>query len=272
LDDDRRRALRDLRFFGEAVLTRLGHTRLISQITYKLEPRFQKVLGCCIIQPGKPAIIKVQYPLWNHLTEEERFELVAHEHSHFAAWREWGHGIDPHGIEWQSMMRCLGYQNVSGSKDLGHAARQHLAERGKIMATSNKATLWVKDGYIFVKTPYVEAFIQELKADIPYGSRVFLKVEKVWRVDAAYHEDLLSVVKKHFGEPTILEPEVKEVVVVEGASKDPFGAMLRVAPAEVLKKVYRMIASEIHPDRGGKPEDMVTLNQAWDAIKKERGL
>lgn len=272
MDDDRRRALRDLRFLGEAVLLRLGHTKLTSRVTYQLEPRFHKVVGSCILQPGRPAVIKVQYPLWLHLTEEEQHELVAHEHSHFAAWTEWGAEIDPHGIEWQSMMRCLGYLNVSGSKDLGHAARRHLAERGKTMAAPNKATLWVKDGYIFVKTPYVEAFIQELKADIPYGSRVFLKVEKVWRVDAAYHEDLLSVVKKHFGEPVILDPEPAQVVVVEGSGKDPFGAMLRVAPPEVLKKVYRMIAVEIHPDKGGKPEDMVTLNQAWDAVKKERGL
>jgi hypothetical protein len=196
---------------------------------------------------------------------------VAHEHCHYASWVEWGQEIDPHGIEWQSMMRCLGYTNASGSKNLGHAARRHLEEREN-MAARNRATIWVKDGFIFVKTPYVEDFIQELKADIPYQARVFLKVEKVWRVDASYHEDLLSVVKKHFGEPTILEPETKEVVVIEGANKDPFGMMLRVASSDLLKKVYRMIAAEVHPDKGGKPEDMVTLNQAWDAIKKERGL
>lgn len=136
---------------------------------------------------------------------------------------------------------------------------------------NQRATLWVKGGYIFCRTPYNEAFIQELKADIPYQARVFMKEDKVWRVDAAYHEDLLSVVKKHYGEPTILEPE-ETVVVVQGQGNDPFGAMLRFAPPEVLKKVYRLIAAEIHPDKGGKPEDMVTLNSAWAEIKKEKGL
>ena len=41
---------------------------------------------------------------------------------------------------------------------------------------------------------------------------------------------------------------------------------------KLLKKVYRQIAAEIHPDKGGKPEAMVTLNAAWAAIKLERKL
>jgi DnaJ-class molecular chaperone len=48
--------------------------------------------------------------------------------------------------------------------------------------------------------------------------------------------------------------------------------MLRVAPDDVLKKVYRMIAAEIHPDKGGAPEAMIVLNTAWSEIKKERKL
>ena len=45
-----------------------------------------------------------------------------------------------------------------------------------------------------------------------------------------------------------------------------------VAPDDVLKKVYRLIAAEIHPDKGGLPEAMVALNQAWSEVKKERKL
>jgi len=267
VDDDRRRVLRDIRHIGDSVLIRLGHTQSIGKILYATETRFRNVLGSCEID-SRMTKIKVQYPLWNLLTEEERFELVAHEHCHFVAWTEWGSKIDPHGEEWKSLMRVLGYQNALSKRSLNDLAMQHIGARKMANA---RATLWVKDGYIFVKTPYVEAFIQELKADIPYQSRVFLKVEKVWRVDAAYHEDLLSVVQKHFGEPTILEPEQK-IEVVASTEKDPFGAMLRVAPNDLLKKVYRMIAVEVHPDKGGKPEDMVTLNSAWEAVKKERGL
>ena len=62
------------------------------------------------------------------------------------------------------------------------------------------------------------------------------------------------------------------VTVVESTGKDPFGEMLRVAPPELMKKIYRLIAAEIHPDKGGKPEDMITLNAAWTEVKKEKGL
>lgn len=269
--DERERALRDLRMIGEAVLIRLGEGKLAREVVYATETRYVKILGSCELRPGSMAKIKIQYPLWNLLSEEERYELVAHEHCHFAAWKVFGTSVDPHGIEWRSMMRFVGYENASASRELNSAANLYL-NRKSMAPTNGKATLWVKDGYIFCRSPYSADFVQELKNDIHSSARVFLKVEKVWRVDAAYHEDLLSVVRKHYGEPTILEPDVKEVVVVEGASNDPFGAMLRVAPNEVLKKVYRMIAVEIHPDKGGKPEDMVLLNQAWDAVKKEKGM
>lgn len=268
MDDDRRRVIRDLRHIGESVLLRLGHGKSIRRVMYQTETRFRQVLGSCELRPDGTSLIKVQYPLWNLLNEEEQYELVAHEHCHLVAFTEWGRSVEAHGIEWKSLMSVVGYRDAKDTRAINSRAQQHI---WSMRMANGKATLWVKDGYIFVKTPYVEAFIQELKADIPYQARVFLKTEKVWRVDAAYHEDLHDVVKKHFGEPTILEPEQK-VVVLEGGTKDPFGAMLRVAPPDLLKKVYRMIAAEIHPDRGGKPEDMVTLNQAWDQIKKEKGL
>jgi len=135
----------------------------------------------------------------------------------------------------------------------------------------DKATLWVKDGYIYIKTPFNPAFVQELKADIPASQRAWLGNDKVWRVAAAYHEDVLSVVRSHYGEPTILEQET-QVVVVGNTEADAFSTMLKLAPDEILKKVYRMIAIELHPDKGGKSEDMAALNVAWDEIKKERKL
>jgi hypothetical protein len=236
-----------------------------------LEHRFRNVLGSAEIG-GQHPIIRVQWPLWLHLTEEEQMHIIAHEHSHLVTWLEFGTGVEPHGLEFQGAMHLLGYKVAKDELKLNRRAREFLHEKGKKMAKPNdRATLWVKDGYIFVKTPYDPEFVQELKADIPSSCRTWMGVDKVWRIAAAYHEDLLSVVKKHYGEPTVLEQET-QVVVVGDSGNDPFGAMLKVAPDEVLKKVYRMIAAEIHPDKGGKPEDMVTLNQAWAEVKKERKL
>ena len=38
-----------------------------------------------------------------------------------------------------------------------------------------------------------------------------------------------------------------------------------------LKKTYRGLVLELHPDRGGSHENMVVLNEVWDEIVKRRG-
>jgi len=262
--------LRDIRLIGEGVLTRLRVPSLVGQVIYRLEHRFRNVLGSAEIG-GKMPIVRVQWPLWLYLSEEERMHLVAHEHAHVVTWSEFGLGVLAHGTEFQGAMRLLGYFDSPEELRLNHRAQEFLRARSRKMAGNDKATLWVKDGYIFVKTPYNPEFVQELKADIPASQRVWMGVDKVWRVAAAYHEDVYSVVRKHYGEPTVIEQE-PQIVVQGGPADDPFGALLRIAPDDVLKKVYRMIAAEVHPDKGAPAEAMVALNQAWSEIKKERKL
>lgn len=43
-------------------------------------------------------------------------------------------------------------------------------------------------------------------------------------------------------------------------------------PLELLKAQHRRLAREAHPDRGGDPAQMVRLNQAITAARKELGL
>lgn len=276
MDDDERRALRELREIGDAVLTRLGHVKLIGKPLYKLERRFVAVLGSCEVYPSSDqSLIRVQYPLWNVLDQDEKLELAAHEHSHLVAWKLHGPTIQPHGEEWRDVMKFLGYRHFGSQRYLNPLAHAFLAERRKRMfnkKNDGRVTLWVKDGYIFMHSPFNREFIDEFKADIPANARSWMVNDKVWRVAASYHEDLLSVVRKHFGEPTVVEPEPQVVVQAAGGGDDPYGAMLRVAPPDLLKKIYRLIAAEIHPDKGGKPDDMVALNNAWAEVKKEKGL
>jgi hypothetical protein len=272
-DDDRRKAIVLLREVGEVVLWRLGQKKLSEKMVYGLETRFVTVIANFQVGPyPEPPIIRVQYPLWNLLTDEERFETVAHEHAHAVDFLL-NKKVD-HGEGWKKIMGSLGYRDPRSTCRLNPGAQAHIAEKKakrKMATTDKRATLWVKDGYIFCKTPYHVGFIAELKNDIPSHARSFLPADKVWRVAAAYHQDLMEVVTKYFGEPTIVEQEV-HVVAVGGGGNDPFSAMLRVAPDDVLKKVYRMIAAEIHPDKGGDPQAMVTLNAAWAAIKTDRKI
>lgn len=132
------------------------------------------------------------------------------------------------------------------------------------------ATLWLKDGWIYVRTPYDADFVSSFKARISAAHRKWDPVEKVWKVDPSQDDALVAIVTQYFGEPTILED--KEVVVVAAAEGDPYGALLRLASNEILTKVYRLIATTLHPDKGGSADNMTKANQAWAAIKADRGI
>lgn len=128
----------------------------------------------------------------------------------------------------------------------------------------------MKDGWIYVRTPYDRKFVDDLKKNISAAHRRWDPVDKIWKVDPSQDDLLVGIVKRYFGEPTVLED--KEVVVVAAQDSDPYAALLRLAPDDVVKKCFRLIASAIHPDKGGKAKAMERANQAWQAIRKDRGL
>lgn len=52
-----------------------------------------------------------------------------------------------------------------------------------------------------------------------------------------------------------------------GQGTSPYHDMIARLPPDVLKKVYRLIATECHPDKGGSTEIMQRVNAAWDKIR-----
>lgn len=133
-----------------------------------------------------------------------------------------------------------------------------------------KATLFIKDSWIHVRTPYHPKFIEALKTEIPWSSRKWSKEEKVWLVDPAYLDELITVCEPFF-DVSVLEPEPEVVVMLPAdAGGDPYSTMLRLASPDLCKKIYRLIAAELHPDRGGDASKMTDLNLAWEAIQKSR--
>lgn len=133
-----------------------------------------------------------------------------------------------------------------------------------------RATLWVKDGWIFCRTPYSEDFINDLKNEVPNHARKWDKEEKVWKVEAAFADDLERTVRRYFGEPTVLQQEV--LVVAPQSAGDAYSDLLRAAPDDLLKKIYAMVASKVHPDAGGSHEAMTKVNVAWSEIRKDRKI
>lgn len=142
-----------------------------------------------------------------------------------------------------------------------------------------KATVWIEGGYIKLRAPYDKFRTPDandaMKRALPRGTRKWDPKDKVWLIDPAYDEELMSVLNKHYDEVAVIapdEPALPPPPVSTGVGGDPYGIMLRLAPDKTLPKVYRVIAAALHPDAGGSSEDFTKLGNAWEAIKSERGL
>lgn len=75
--------------------------------------------------------ICIQWPLWELLTDDERTETLAHETCHIVQFSAFDMDtIDPHGIEWKSMMRVIGYPNAEAiANNLNYMAACHVGRR-----------------------------------------------------------------------------------------------------------------------------------------------
>jgi hypothetical protein len=140
------------------------------------------------------------------------------------------------------------------------------------MSKIGKATIWADGTWINVRTPYDKDFVAALKNRLPYGARKWDGDQKVWQVDPSYDTELMAVLETYFEEVNVIEQEQPQIVAALDTGADPYAALLRFASDETLKKCYRMVALDVHPDRGGSSDSMTQANMAWDAIKKERGI
>lgn len=132
------------------------------------------------------------------------------------------------------------------------------------------ATVWIdpESRKIALRTPYDPEFIDALKKAIPWQCREWKKEKKVWLVDIASKgalEELLLDAGYMINDGTL---PTEEAPAHNGAS--PYHDLIAKLPFAVLKKVYRVIALECHPDRGGDTKLMVQVNAAWERINDDR--
>jgi len=133
-----------------------------------------------------------------------------------------------------------------------------------------EAYVWVDQvsGVVKIRTPYVKEFVDRLKWSIPRDSRSWKPQEKVWEIEPSYADILVDVasdfftVKKH--------DQISSIVPVQ--EPDIYSQMLSLASIDSLKRIYRIIAMDVHPDRGGNDQAMTILNECWEKIKKERQM
>lgn len=142
--------------------------------------------------------------------------------------------------------------------------------------------IYLENGWIKCKLPYDQErtpkFAKELKERISWKFRQYSPSEKAWMIDPYYKDDLIAIAVKYF--PNIKvdgksqnqqkqEPAQQSGPKVNGTYHS-IAALLRVASSDSLKRIYKILAADLHTDKGGDEETMKQLNIAWDSIRKER--
>ena len=114
---------------------------------------------------------------------------------------------------------------------------------------SNKAN-WVK-----VITPYIPAFVDELKSSIQYDHRSWDPDGKFWLVNQLHIETLTELLNEHYD-------EVK-VNLVSSDKTNLFTQLFDIIPSDYHDKVYRSLLLALHPDNGGNNELISRLDKAY---------
>ena len=148
--------------------------------------------------------------------------------------------------------------------------------RGKRRVTPR---IWAENGWIKCVVPYEENFVGELKEKIDWRLRSWSPSEHAWMVDPAVLDDLMEIAQRYFPTIAVVDQHQQQQQSVESTAErledGTYGTManiLRVASTDTLKRLYKNLAVDLHPDRGGDKDTMRLLNVAWDRIKMERGI
>lgn len=139
-------------------------------------------------------------------------------------------------------------------------------ERAGAKPFGNTACIWVdkKLGLVCVRAPYSPVFVEKLKALIPEADRDFSFEDKVWKFMPQHMDSVIELVQSLFKLEML--PEITSV-------KDkatPEEILLERVGVETLKKVWRAVAMELHPDKGGDHRVFVETKEAFEALMNRR--
>lgn len=129
------------------------------------------------------------------------------------------------------------------------------------------ATLWAEGGWIHIRSPYNAEYVSAIKLEIDRSYRKWNPDSKTWSVDVSMLDILISISERFFT-VNVIEQQPAQIMV----AGDAYSELLKSLPDKVLKKVYLLIVSECHPDKGVDGKLLSGINAAWNEVKKLRGL
>lgn len=147
------------------------------------------------------------------------------------------------------------------------------------MITARRGQGYHGERGIFVKTPYSQEFVEELKSMIPKQWRGWDAATKEWFIHAEGEALLAAVLATTFKRSlrTLLgEDRRQEAPPPPPPRQSPQRSevaryfeilhLLESAPDEVVQAARKALAAKHHPDRGGSTEQMAKINDAVDRI------
>jgi hypothetical protein len=118
-----------------------------------------------------------------------------------------------------------------------------------------------------------EAFYFFLKADC---NGEFSPEAKVWLIPENKYDELVKLVRLNYSEVLLEErPPDRPPPILNKRAGEPailvFARLTGSRPStlEEAKKLYRIAAVRLHPDRGGDGDQMAQLNVAWAEVQSE---
>jgi len=125
---------------------------------------------------------------------------------------------------------------------------------------SKFAVIWIdrSSGRLCLRTPYHEEYLLEFKALVPPEDRKWDKELKIWYIVPQYLQDVVKLTEKYFKLDVL--PEISD-------DGNYYKQLLEHVSHETLKKIWRLIAFELHPDRPtGDARKFVMAQEAFQKI------
>jgi hypothetical protein len=129
---------------------------------------------------------------------------------------------------------------------------------------------------------YNKSYVEKLKSLIPKEHRSWDESDYAWVVCGEYIVEACCVIREFYTVEDLSavskylsdhEDSFRnftgdaDAEDTDDRDADPYSLMLRLASPKLIKKIYKLISAEAHPDRGGNDQAMGLLNECYRRIR-----
>lgn len=131
-----------------------------------------------------------------------------------------------------------------------------------------------------MSSPFNKTLVDSIKQFIPVSDRSYDPASKIWTFVERQLAPLQTLFKQLHIQPQIITRAQAEQAANANANANAPARrgqqldtialeFMRALPYEAAQKAYRHAAMMLHPDRGGDPSKMASLNSSWTKLQKE---